>query len=119
MSDRPNGIDRSFEVKDSGERMKFASGMQRDTSSGKVDYALVYSGPMLRRWAEHLTKGASKYDRDNWLLAYGPEERERFRISAARHFAQWMYGEKDEDHAAAVFFNINGVEYVDKIKANP
>ena len=114
MSDRPNGIDRSFEVKDSGERMKFASGMQRDTSSGKVDYALVYSGPMLRRWAEHLTKGASKYDRDNWLLAYGPEERERFRISAARHFAQWMYGEKDEDHASATFFNINGAEYVDE-----
>jgi hypothetical protein len=28
-----------------------------------------------------------------------------------------MDGEKIEDHAAAVFFNINGVEYVDEERA--
>ena len=119
MADHPGrgtGCDKNFEVKDSGERLKFVSGMQRDVTTGKIDYALVYSGPMLRRWAEHLTKGAAKYDRNNWLKACGPEERERFRISAARHFHQWMGGEKIEDHAAAVFFNINGVEYVDEVR---
>jgi hypothetical protein len=25
---------------------------------------------------------------------------------------QWYFGEDDEDHAAAVFFNITGAEYV-------
>jgi hypothetical protein len=25
---------------------------------------------------------------------------------------QWFFGENDEDHAAAVFFNITGAEYV-------
>lgn len=102
----------SFEVKDSGDRMEFESGMVRDTSEGKADYSLVYDGPMLDRWAEHLTKGAAKYSPRNWMLARSKEEAERFRRSAARHFRQWMAGETDEDHAAAVFFNINGHEYV-------
>jgi hypothetical protein len=86
--------------------------MVRDTVAGKILYALVASGPMLKRWATHLTKGAEKYERDNWLKAAGPEELDRFRDSAFRHFIQWYYGEVDEDHAAAVYFNINGAEYV-------
>lgn len=102
----------SFEVKDSGDRMEFESGMVRDTSEGKADYSLVYDGPMLDRWAEHLSKGAVKYSPRNWMLAQGDAEAERFRASAARHFRQWMRGDQDEDHAAAVFFNINGHEYV-------
>lgn len=72
---------------------------------------------MLERWAEHLTKGASKYPdlpdgNANWTLADGLEELNRFRESAFRHFYQWVRGDVDEDHAAAVFFNINGAEYV-------
>lgn len=101
-----------FGLKDSGERMQFLSGMQRDTSAGKPDFTLVFDGPMVARWAEHLTKGAVKYTARNWMQASGPEELERFRQSAARHFVQWLRGDMDEDHAAAVFFNINGVEYV-------
>ena len=101
-----------FVTKDSGARQLFASGMQRDITTGKVQWRLVYSGPMLARWAGLLTRGAEKYDADNWMKASGREELDRFRDSAARHFAQWMAGETDEDHAAAVFFNINGAEYV-------
>lgn len=109
----------SFETKDSGERKQFASGMQRDTTTGKTLWGLVFSGPMLKRWAELLTRGAVKYDPDNWMKATGQEELDRFRDSAARHFAQWMAGERDEDHAAAVFFNLNGAEYVrDRLVAN-
>jgi len=101
-----------FVVKDSGERMKFASGMQRDTTAGKTRYDLNFDGPMFDRLAVHLTKGAVKYEPRNWMKASGPEEQERFRQSAIRHFIQWMRGDQDEDHAAAVFFNINGYEYV-------
>jgi hypothetical protein len=46
------------------------------------------------------------------MKASGQEELDRFRASAARHFAQWMAGDTDEDHASAVWFNINGAEYV-------
>ncbi len=102
----------SFELKDSGERRQFASGMQRDTEDGKVMYDLLFDGPMLERWAIHMTKGAQKYTPSNWLKAEGAEELARFRRSASRHFVQWMRGDRDEDHAAAVIFNLNGAEYV-------
>lgn len=101
-----------FAVKDSGQRRIFESGMQRDIDDDKVNWALVADGPMLRRWAEHLTKGARKYDARNWMKAEGEAELLRFRESAFRHFVQWYLGEVDEDHAAAVMFNINGAEYV-------
>jgi hypothetical protein len=101
-----------FAVRDSGQRTEFDSGMVRDTNDGKTLFHLVYDGPMLLRWAMQLTAGARKYAVRNWMKAEGKLEWERFRESAARHFAQWINGETDEDHAAAVFFNINGAEYV-------
>lgn len=101
-----------MEIKDSGKRIKYNSGMVRDVSDDKINYSLIYDGPMLKRWAEHLTKGARKYSSKNWMKSNGPEELERFRESAARHFAQWMNGETDESHCSAVYFNINAYEYL-------
>ena len=100
-----------MEIRDSGKRMEFDSGMVRDVTEGKARIDLVYDGPMLARWAAQLTGGAEKYDARNWMKASGEAEYERFRESAARHFFQWFTGHTDEDHAAAVFFNINGAEY--------
>lgn len=101
-----------FTVKDSGERQQFSSGMVRDTTEGKVDYTLLLDGPMLERWAQVLHKGAVKYAKRNWCKAEGQEEYDRFRESALRHMMDWLRGERDEDHAAAVMFNLNGAEYV-------
>jgi hypothetical protein len=101
-----------FQIKDSGQRQEFSSGMVRDVATDKLNAALVLDGPMFLRWAQHLTKGAIKYAKRNWMKAAGDEEYERFRESAVRHFIQWYNGETEEDHAAAVFFNINGAEYV-------
>lgn len=101
-----------FVVKDSGERAQFDSGMVRDVTTDKTNVSLVFDGPMFWRWAVHLTKGAIKYALRNWMKANGESELERFRQSASRHFYQWYRGDVDEDHAAAVFFNINGAEYV-------
>lgn len=108
-----------FVVKDSGQRQEYASGMVRDVQDDKPMVRLIRSGPMYMRWAIHLTKGAVKYGRDNWTLANSEEELERFKDSAARHFEQWLNGERDEDHAAAVFFNINAAEYVQGRLENP
>lgn len=101
-----------FSVKDSGERAQWPSGMQRDVQTDKVLYDLVFDGPMFERYAAHLTKGARKYSPRNWMKACSQEELDRFRSSAVRHFWQWMRGDRDEDHAAAVMFNLNGAEYV-------
>ena len=105
----------SFTVKDSGARQQFDSGMVRDVEDDKVDYTLILDGPMFRRIAEHLTKGAQKYAPRNWMKARGDEEYRRFKRSAFRHFLQWYWGWTDEDHAAATFFNINGAEYVKEL----
>lgn len=106
-----------FGIKDSGKRQEFTSGMVRDTQDGKADIWRVFIGPMLERWAIHVTKGAVKYPdvsagEPNWTLAASSKELQRFRESAARHFFQWMRGDTDEDHGAAVLFNINGAEFV-------
>lgn len=108
-----------YETKDSGEREKFDSGMQRDTQEGKPRFdliapqALPFEAQMLTRWARLMARGAEKYNARNWEQATGQEELERFRASAFRHFLEWYFeADEDEDHAAAVFFNISGAEFV-------
>ena len=110
--------EKQFVIKDSGQRMAFDSGMVRDVADNKIDYTLVLDGPMFKRLAIHLTNGAKKYSKRNWMKANGLAELERFRESALRHFLQWFWNESDEDHAAAVFFNINAAEFVKEILPN-
>jgi hypothetical protein len=100
-----------FVTHDSGERAEYASGMVRDTDAGKLRYDLI-DRPMLKRVAALYTRGAVKYGDNNWRLANSEEELVRFQSSAFRHFMQWINGERDEDHGAAVFFNIAAAEYV-------
>ena len=114
-----------FGLKDSGAREEFDSGMRRDTEEGKLDYTLVFDGPRVDRVAAHLTKGRNKYDRDrrpgdppNWMLACTPEEMERFKRSFFRHMRQWLRGDTDEDHAAAMDFNLWAYEYVKERLSN-
>lgn len=107
-----------FKTKDSGERVQWSTGMQRDTTKGKALWSLLipalipFKETMLYRWVMLLTRGAEKYEARNWEQARTGEELDRFKDSAFRHFMQWYCGDRDEDHAAAVFFNINGAEYV-------
>lgn len=105
-----------FVTKDSGARQEYPTGMRRDVQTGKPRYDLVIPKKMkhnmFQRWAELMGRGAEKYGDRNWELARTQEEYDRFMESAFRHFMQWYSGEADEDHAAAVFFNIQCAEYV-------
>lgn len=107
-----------FQTKDSGEHAEYSSGMKRDTRKGKPRFDLLlpddvpYEQQMLTRWAALMSRGAEKYNDRNWEKARTIEELERYLDSAFRHFMQWISGEEDEDHAAAVMFNIMGAEYV-------
>jgi hypothetical protein len=163
-----------FETKDSGERLVFDSGMQRDTEKGKPRYTLVpswfvdtlvdaydenadyfmsdislisfvsdleYSDSkevienllnnilvfhtqkhptsfveIFNYFGELLTRGADKYNDNNWMLAQGESEFKRFHNSLFRHLVQYLMGEDDEDHFSAVLFNIMGMLYVLKRK---
>lgn len=105
-----------FVTKDSGKRHSFKSGMLRDVQSGKPRYDLL-DRSMLKRWAELMARGAEKYGENNWKKASTEEELRRFESSALRHLFQLLDGETDEDHAAAVMFNVAGMEMV-KAKLN-
>jgi hypothetical protein len=109
---------KKFTTKDSGKRVDFKSGMRRDSNDGKDDYSLCWE-PMLTRWAGLMTRGAEKYGRRNWMNANSPEELDRFLASGFRHFVQFFRGDTDEDHAAAVFFNVAAAEYVRGRLAQP
>lgn len=102
---------KKYITKDSGKRQNYKSGMRRDLQDGKVRYDLIYQ-PILKRFAELLTRGAVKYGTWNWSKANSREEYDRFRSSAFRHFMQYMNGEDDEDHGMAVYFNIMCMEYL-------
>jgi hypothetical protein len=92
--------------------------MQRDVTTGKQRWDLVapegvpLESTMGYRHAMLMARGAEKYGDRNWEKARTDEELARFKQSAYRHFMQWYHGQSDEDHAAAVMFNIAGVEYV-------
>lgn len=94
-----------FVTRDSGKRVTYESGMERDTDDGKPRYDLIPPMPM-RRLAELYARGAVKYGDNNWQLADSTIELTRFKASAMRHAYQWLAGESDEDHAIAVVFNI-------------
>lgn len=105
-----------FETKDSGAREERPSGYVRDTQKGKPRFDLLladgvpYRHQFLTRFAELLARGAEKYGDRNWEKANDEESLDRFQSSAFRHLMQWMNGETDEDHAAAVAFNLYAFE---------
>jgi hypothetical protein len=109
---------REFVTKDSGQHEEYESGMRRDSEQGKPRFDLMvprgvaFEDQMLTRFAALLARGAVKYDPRNWEKASGQKELDRYYSSAFRHFMQWLCGETDEDHAAAVLFNIMAAETV-------
>lgn len=116
---RASAVSGGYAVKADGSQIVLAGGMVRSSAEGKTDFSLALDGVMFQRLAEHLTKATrppANYPKRNWLLAgTGSAEdkattMERYRESAVRHFIQWWAGNQDEDHAAALFFNINGHE---------
>lgn len=106
-----------FETKDSGQHQEFSSGMRRDTQEGKPRFALMwtelqpYEQQMVTRYAKLLARGAAKYEDRNWEKGDSKIELERAKDSLLRHTAQLVAGETDEDHAAAVWFNTQAIEY--------
>lgn len=109
-----------FTIKDSGVREQYEGGMVRDTADRGVSWSNIHYGPMLYRWAVHTTKGRQKYEDPepgipNWTLGRGLEVWLRAQESFERHSALWLAGHRDEDHAAAIYFNVNLKEYIEML----
>jgi alanine racemase len=109
---------KEFVTKDSGKRQEYKSGMRRDLQDGKPRFDLLipadqkYGETLLFRWAMLMERGMAKYGNRNWEKANSQEELDRFKQSAIRHFMQWFSGEEDEDHAAAILYNVNAFEWL-------
>lgn len=89
-------------VKDSGKRQEFVTGSRRDTRDGKGRFDLIPTIPM-RRLAKHYENGANKYGDRNWETG---QPLSRYLDSCERHLMAVKEGLEDEDHAAAVAWNI-------------
>lgn len=106
-----------FETKDSGHHEEYGSGMRRDSNAGKPRFDLIrtelqsYDEQMLTRYAKLLSRGAAKYEDRNWEKGDSEVELKRAKDSFARHIEQFLAGETDEDHAAAIWFNVQAIEY--------
>lgn len=89
-------------VKDSGRREEFGTGALRDTGEKKGYPSLIPAEP-LRRLAKHYQNGADKYGKHNWMLGIPLS---RYYDSLFRHLMAIRDGEDDEDHEAAVLWNM-------------
>jgi hypothetical protein len=101
-------------VNDSGERRKFNTGSVRDVRTGKGRYDLI-SPIALDRLARHYENGSVKYGDRNWEKG---QPLASYMDSAIRHCYKVMKGETDEDHAAAVAWNIFAFIHTQTLIAN-
>jgi len=104
------------EVKDSGQRQKFETGSLRDTRKGKGRSDLI-TPIALKRIAIHYENGSDKYGDWNWTKG---QPVMRFFDSAARHLYTLLEyklkgKELDEDHLAAVVWNIMAIIHTEEI----
>jgi len=94
-----------YVIRKEAEQESFASGMVRNSRKGKGRYELL-PPRAIRRWAQHLERGAAVYADRNWEQG-APFC--RFMDSALRHCFQWLEGMEDEDHLAAAMFNVAAI----------
>ena len=99
---------------DSGAREVQPNGFTREPDGDKPDLSWLFTvrglelvpRELIERIAEHYDNGAAKYSADNWRRGTDPASLARYRRSVARHIFAWFRNETDEDHAAAVAWNL-------------
>lgn len=99
---------KKYELKDSGERRKFDSGMVRDVTTGKGRFDLLSFIALVRLVAVY-EKGAKKYKDRNWEKGAPFTS---FIDSALRHITQWMLGYEDEDNLAQAAWNLFSIMHL-------
>lgn len=99
-------------MKDNGTRILFETGAVREEVTGKGRFDLIPPEGLFRlaRWYE---QGAKKYSDRNWEkgLPYC-----NCINSAMRHLVKYLAGWNDEDHLAAVAWNVFALMYFEKHK---
>ena len=89
---------------DTGNRVEFAGGAQRDIYPGKPRYDLI-PAVAIKRLAQHYANGALKYADRNWERGLPLSS---FTNSMFSHIIAMMSGDVKEDHLAAIMWNAAG-----------
>lgn len=106
------------EEKTSPDRAQFEGGGVRDGSKKTERFELTwtlddsYEDQMLTRYAAWMARGADKYEDRNWEQFQGPDALEHAKGSLLRHVFKFLAEMEDEDHAAAVWFNIQAIDRI-------
>ena len=93
---------------------QFDTGAQRDTGEGKLRMSLMPQQELKRVMKRYLD-GAEKYGENNWMKGMPLSV---YYDCAHRHLEAWWRGENDEDHAAAVVWNMLCAMWTEKKIAN-
>jgi hypothetical protein len=91
---------------------KFETGAQRDSDIGKPRMSLIPHDELIRVM-DHYRKGGEKYGMNNWKHGMTTSV---FYDSAQRHLLKWWQGDADEDHMAAVVWNVMGAMWTEQNK---
>ena len=94
------GICKDYNMNDNNR--KFDTGAQRDIADGKLRMSLLPPAE-LKRVLKRYLDGADKYGENNWMQGMPLSV---YYDCAHRHLEAWWRGCDDEDHAAAVVWNI-------------
>lgn len=89
---------------------EFDTGAHRDSGNGKLRMSLIPHDELNRVLKRYLD-GAEKYGENNWKKGMPISV---YYDSAQRHLFKWWNGDKDEDHAAAVIWNMLGAMWTEK-----
>ncbi|MEU7318444.1 hypothetical protein [Streptomyces sp. NPDC007083] len=114
---------RQFPTKDSGSRDEHSPGMQREPDGDRpgfnllVPEAVSYDHHLLTCCPALMARSSVTCSPGNCERADSPAKVKRTRTIALRHSIRWMSGERDEDHAAAVVFNILATETTSHVVA--
>lgn len=103
-----------------GKVTKFKSGAIRDTQEGKVDFVETISFTAHHRYAKYMTGKKAKYGTGNFKKGIPIESYEQ---SLLRHIDKYFRNkyenggdEPDEDHVAAMRFNVDGIMHAEDNK---
>lgn len=99
-------------------RTAFEGGGVRDGAEKVERFELAwtadqpYEDQMLTRYARWMARGADKYADRNWESFASDDALEHAKGSLLRHVFKLLAGQVDEDHAAAVWFNVAAIELI-------
>lgn len=98
----------NFGLHDSGQRVTYGTGAQRD--SRKPTRFDLLPWRELKRLAIVYGRGAQKYKPRNWEKGI---KMDRYLQSTMNHITDWLEGKDDEDHLGQAMFNLLGLMFTE------